>query len=433
MRRMLVVASVVTLLGLRAAPAPADIAPDPEYGTSLAPWGPCGVRMADEHVTIRLEKERVLVKAAFTLVNGDKPARLRVGFPDTVTSSRWSSDVSEPPEPGDPKLLEFRARVDGQEQAVTPRYYQEKVGPLERGELAEAFRAKERALEQAATPEEKARLQKEIEQARETYGWWSSAGWLTWQMDFAAGATRTVEVTYRTSYRGAYRRELLGAAGFDYILKTGAFWDGVIGRALVDVELGEGLVHAQVDLEPAGAVKTSTGWRWDWKDLEPTFDVRLNVRSFPDMATAAKAMREQALAAEASGELGAAAEAWSTVYYASAAEKRWDVAAEAAGRVAGLERTLAGDQGPANPKHPRVRFDVRAAYVPWEALRLEALVAAGDGAGARAAAAEAKPVLEAWLAVPGPSMPWGRLDVDAVKAALERARTLLTDAPAPAR
>ncbi len=413
------------------APARADIAPDPEYGTTLAPWGPCGVRMADEHVVLRLERDRVLVEATFTLVNGESASKLRVGFPDAVQATRWSTDVADPPEGASPKLLEFRARVDGREQPVTPRYYQRDVGPLVRSELADAFRAREAALERATTPEEKARLQAEIDRARETYGWWNGTGWLTWEMEFAPRATRTVEVSYRTSYRGEYRRSLLGAAGFEYILKTGAFWDGVIGRAIVDVELGAGLTPAHLVLEPSGAVPTPGGFRWDWKDLEPTFDVKILVRTHPDLAAAAEAYRRSALEAEKAGERVAAAHAWASTYYALAEGGRWAEAAAAAARVAALEAELAGSEGPASRTHPRPRLDLRGTYVPWAGLWVEALVKAGDEAGAARAAVAARPVLDAWLAAASSSIPWGRLDGARTKELLELVRRLTGSDPPP--
>lgn len=419
-------ALLLALVGARGLPpASADIAPDPEYGTTLAPWGPCGVRMADEHVTLRLEKDRVLVKALFTLVNGDQQAQLRVGFPDVVTPSQWSSDVNDPPQGGLPKLQEFRALVDGAEVKTAPRYYQQKVGPLERTDLATSFRAKEAALEKAATPEEKKRLEDELAKARETYGYWQSSGWMVWEMAFAPKQERKVEVTYRTQYRGSNRPTLLGSGGFQYILKTGAFWDGPIGRALVDLEFGEGLTPANLArTSPDGWVKTERGLRWDWKDLEPTFDIELEVKTYADLAAAAAGYRAQAEAAEKAGETQQAAWAFGCAYTALAQQEQWKQAAQAARDVLRLERVLTDGQGPASPKHPRTRLDWRGPFVPFEARLLEALDKAGLADEARQAAAEVRPALEAWLPL-SEKGGWGAPDAGAVKQALERVKALL--------
>lgn len=226
---------VGALAGPGAVPGAADIAPDPEYGTSLAPWGPCGVRMLDEHVTLRLGPERVDVVARFTLVNGPEPARLRVGFPEAVKASTWSSDEHQPPEGAMPRMIDFEARVDGVVQPTQPRYFQQDVGPFVRTGLAEEFRKREREIEAAATAEEKQRLQAELDKHRGDFGWWSSQGWLVWEMQFAPKQTRKVEVTYASPYLHG-RASLQDARNFRYILTSGAFWDGTIGEAVVEVE-----------------------------------------------------------------------------------------------------------------------------------------------------------------------------------------------------
>ena len=80
---------IVTILILAAAgPAMADIAPDPEYGQSLAPRKPCNVELVEEHVRVTMKKDSADVSAVFLLRNTGPQTSFEVGFPDTVTPSR---------------------------------------------------------------------------------------------------------------------------------------------------------------------------------------------------------------------------------------------------------------------------------------------------------------------------------------------------------
>ena len=181
----------------------ADIAPARQFGTTLAPWGISGIRMTEEAVRIRLGKTRAYFEATFELKNDTvEEVSLDVGFPDSVGAGRWSSDVREPPQSPYPSLQGFEVRVDGRTIHPEPRFYQQKVGPLERTGLAASYRKREREIAEASDPEKKAQLQAALDKDRESFGWWSSSGWLAWPMTFEPGAVRRVAVTYVLPYRG---------------------------------------------------------------------------------------------------------------------------------------------------------------------------------------------------------------------------------------
>lgn len=428
MRRWLQGVGVAGLAGAllvsAAVPARTDIAPDPEYGTSLAPWGPCGVRMADEHVTLRLAPEQVEVIARFTLVNGAAPARLRVGFPEAVKASSWSTRADRPPEGALPRMVDFKARVDGVEQAAQPRYFQKDVGPFVRTDLAEEFRRREQAIEAATSPEEKARLQAELDQHRGDFGWWSSQGWLVWEMTFTPNQTRKVEVTYRSPY--LHTGGLQEARNFRYILTSGAFWDGTIGEAVVEIETVGGLTPAHlIRLAPEGAVKTGKGARWVWKDLEPDFDLGIDV-GHPDLAAASavhRARGKDLSQGAAEGDLQQAAGSWCMAYRCDVERKAWKEAAEACRAVLALEARLAATGDPAQ-RHVQCsgwRPWERRNPLPWEARLVDALVEAGDPAAARTAAEEQLPALKRWLSSTLPED-----EREPLKAAIKRLETLLT-------
>jgi hypothetical protein len=377
----------------------ADIAPDPEYGTSLAPWGPCGVRMLDEHVTLRLGPERVDVVARFTLVNGAEPARLRVGFPEAVKASTWSSDEAQPPEGALPRMIDFQASVDGVAQKAEPRYFQQDVGPFVRTGLAEEFRKREQAIEAAKTPEAKRRLRAELDAKRGDYGWWSSQGWLVWEMTFAPRQTRKVEVSYASPYLHG-RASLQDARNFRYILTSGAFWDGTIGEAVVEVETVGGLVPANlIRLAPEGAVKTEKGARWVWKDLEPTFDIGIDV-GHPDLAAASAAHRARGTElsqGSMEGDLEQAAYSWCMAYRCDVERKAWKEAALACRAVLAIQDRL-DPTGQSERRNRNVECDgnplLISAPARWEARLVDALENAGDPAAARAAATELLPALK---------------------------------------
>ena len=130
--------------------------------------------MAAEHVDAEIRGDQAWVTCIFTNT-GPATERL-MGFPQAL-------------EGDSPELLDFRAFVDQNEVSVT-------------------FRPN-------AQPQ----------------GEWDYAGWHTFTVPFAAGQTRTV----RNTYQGRLTWESNGARLFEYVLHTGAAWQGPIGQADITV------------------------------------------------------------------------------------------------------------------------------------------------------------------------------------------------------
>lgn len=406
----------------------ADIAPARQYGTTLAPWGASEIRMTGEVVRIRLEKEQAIFDVTFQLENaGDEAVSLDVGFPDAVQVGSWSTDVRTHPSQPFPRLRNFEVLVDGEAASAEPRFFQRDADPLLRTEVAESYRRRERAIAAEGDPEKKARLQAALEQDREFFGWWNSQGWLAWPMTFDARQRRTVTVRYDLPYRGPYRHELLGFKAVEYVLKSGAFWDGPIGRVVIEIELGEGITHGHVkQLGLPGSTRTEQGFRWELQDLEPTQDVELVLTDYVDAADALRGYSE--LAKAQSGEDAEKKAAW---YRCTA----WEVAQqlepsgleiELVQKILTYERKVLPAREGAWHGHPRIRYDIRAPYVPWEWRLVQSLERNGRTEEARRAARKALPVLTWWLGDErGRDWNWGRVPVEMLKSAIAHCETLI--------
>ncbi|HWI64610.1 MAG TPA: hypothetical protein VNT75_22495, partial [Symbiobacteriaceae bacterium] len=142
-------------------------------GETVFPMGEPTVRMEAEEVLLRIDPERTAVSLSFTFANSGPAKQVLMGFPLQQTFEGR----------GHPELNEFTTRVDGTAVPVV--------------------------TEKASAGE--------------------YPGWITWPVAF--GANQTVTVT--NSYWGTNTYWSNGDTLAGYILKTGAVWNGTIGRARV--------------------------------------------------------------------------------------------------------------------------------------------------------------------------------------------------------
>jgi hypothetical protein len=403
-----------------APPTSADIAPARQFGTTLAPWAASGIRMTREAVKIRLERRTAKFHATFWLKNDrDEPVSLDVGFPDAVRYGYWSSDPKTEPAGPMSKLRNFEVTVDGAPIKANPRYFRSKVSLRKSVGLLQSYRRREREIAQEKDPEEKARLRDALGRERESLGWWFSGGWLAWRMAFAAGDSHRVVVSYDLPYRPAYRRQILGFNAVEYILKSGALWRGPIGQVTVEIELADGLSHEHMaKLEPGGYQKTKTGFRWDLESLEPTEDVKIVLRDYANHRDAVRGYRERAEAARSEGEARKEAGLLCMAWEAAQKLEPRSMEIDLARRILAYERSVVAEKGTAFNVHPRVRIDIRAAYVPWEWRLVQSLDRNGRHAEAREAARAALPVLRRWmLDDEGRNRNWGRVEIATLRTA----------------
>lgn len=363
-RRVLPIVFAPAFVLLIASASRADIAPDPEFGQSLAPREKTLVAMTAEEVTIRLGPEKAAVRAVFHLVNTGPATKLEVGFPDVVSPASWSTNA--PPEGVSARRLhDFRAAVDGEVVPHRTKFLQEKDDPFHHEEVAKDPGRADR---------------------------WVFAGWMLWDMEFAEGQERTVEVEYWVPYRPPYRPTLLGDRTFTYVLRTGAPWKGPIGRAVIDVRLADGMTHGHLGpAKPDGAVRTAEGLRWTLGNLEPTEDVTIPVRQYPDLEAAAAGSLESARKCEEKGDDGGAAYALARAAECQERTGQYAACIETCRRIVALEKAAPAD------RPLRTRLWWKDAYVPWECRIVRCLVRLGKTEEARAAARDAIAALESLL------------------------------------
>ncbi|MEM7249110.1 MAG: hypothetical protein AAF533_27565 [Acidobacteriota bacterium] len=109
--------------------------------------------------------------------------------------------------------------------------------------------------------------------------------WRVWEQTFTAGTTTRLDVRYRTAlhdYAGISR------IPYVYVLRTGRYWKGSIGEAIVRVHAREMPLEAIREAHPDGHVADPTArtLTWSFRDLDPEEDIGFLIS--PGAITAAK-------------------------------------------------------------------------------------------------------------------------------------------------
>ncbi|MFZ5823624.1 MAG: hypothetical protein ACOY94_04735 [Bacillota bacterium] len=251
MRRTLALLILALLLLPQAALA--DSAPLYPAGPTLQPLAETRVRMASEAIAIHVGRARPLDAVQWQELQADVhvtfhfvPAAdesLEVGFPLRMSLPRSN---------GSERLEGFSVKVDGQ--------------PLPHTE-------------------------REV-----TYGG-ETTGWAVWQMAFKQGQPQNVAVSYRIRFSRGKLPELR----LFYILKTGAFWDGTIGHATAAITFDRPLRAGDILAETTpGFRHDGETVRWEWRELEPDFDIHLQVNDifWLDLPAEAEALLTKELTRE---------------------------------------------------------------------------------------------------------------------------------------
>ena len=238
---LMVAASVAASAGPSARHAHADSAPLYPAGGALTTTGVTQVQMTSERVSVEIQPAgagvagyRAHVVAEFSLHNPGPATSLTVGYPESVRTP-----AAEMAGPFQILTVEgLTVAVDGQPVTVSEESVQEDAS-------GGAYDAENL--------------------------------WFAWPMEFESGATRGVTVTFEQQVRGQKPPAPQWFA-FDYVLVTGAGWDGLIGDAEISVQF-----PGDVDLDafyavsplpfgaPAQAGVSRDGQRVVWQntDFEP--------------------------------------------------------------------------------------------------------------------------------------------------------------------
>lgn len=109
--------------------------------------------------------------------------------------------------------------------------------------------------------------------------------WNTFEIPFAAGQSRLIDVTYTILPRGGY---------FLYVLQTGRLWKGPIGDLTIDVNLGREAVFPDLlSVQPAGYHTQGDHILWHFTNYEPEQDIEIE-SMFPDFWTTVRPLRDAA-------------------------------------------------------------------------------------------------------------------------------------------
>jgi hypothetical protein len=109
--------------------------------------------------------------------------------------------------------------------------------------------------------------------------------WRTFEVPFATGQTRLVDVTYKIRPRDGY---------FLYVLQTGRLWKGPIGDLTIDVNFGRAPAFPDLlSVQPAGYRTQGNHILWHFTNEEPEQDIEIESMS-PEFWKSVRPLKEAA-------------------------------------------------------------------------------------------------------------------------------------------
>jgi hypothetical protein len=280
---LIVVASLMASFRPSVDHAHADSAPlYPAAGGTLTTTGQTAVQMASQQVSVEIRHDpeadsgyRAEVEATFDLYNPGEATSLTVGYPEEL----FRTIGEHPPL----RLVNLAVRVDGQPVTVSSELVRENAS-------GNAFEV-------------------------------TDSDWLVWPVDFESGASHLVTVSFEQELRGQSREFVDGRAYggvffFDYVLISGAGWDGPIGEAEISVQFPE-----DIDLDtfytvspmafglPAEAVALRQSQKVIWRngDFEPDENFTIAFLS-PEVSAELRRARQIAASSNDAADHGRLAE-----------------------------------------------------------------------------------------------------------------------------
>lgn len=94
----------------------------------------------------------------------------------------------------------------------------------------------------------------------------------SWVVDFEENERKSLIVRYK----------LESPDGIEYILKTGALWKGRIDEIDVNVEFSEPASFLEIEAEPENYYYNGKGIQWQFKNIEPSFDLYIKHVPVPE-------------------------------------------------------------------------------------------------------------------------------------------------------
>jgi hypothetical protein len=208
--------------------ARADNAPMWESPQGLAPGGPnVTVRMADEQVDIKVVEQGgnplAVVNATFDMANDGPAATMLTGFPNSAYSALVGSDY-DPVTFTPARITNFKAWTDSATFTPTSR---------------------------------------QVTPSGQRFG----SDWFVWNMSYPQGKTIAVHVAYQQQLDAGYTVDW---SHVSYVLRTGALWNGPIGKATISMASDAG---ALMSTDPVPQQQEGGKLIWSFENFKPTQDI----------------------------------------------------------------------------------------------------------------------------------------------------------------
>jgi Domain of unknown function (DUF4424) len=217
---------------------------------STGPFRPVNVEsveMVSEKLDIELKQGAALISITYQLHNPGKAVKVEMGFPCSVAVKMEYNDGKAAPVESLPQLEGFSLTADGK--AVESKLVEDHA-------TLPAGKEQETALGVIT-------------------------GWQVVKLQFAAGQTRTVSVSYRNPYfrdvSYMSRKTDKSAPAMRYLFSAAALWKGVIKSGEVTVR-ATGIKPDDVILShPKRFKRDGSQWIWTFTDFEPTMQDDLQI------------------------------------------------------------------------------------------------------------------------------------------------------------
>ena len=221
-----------------------------ETGT-LAPFQPQGlerIQIKTEVLKIKLFADYAKVSVYYEFENSGDKTEIVFGFPVEEAPTYYSSEENKNTAP--PGIRSYEVRVGEKVLASEWR----KVSQDERNQIVNLK---------------------------------GMAGWLVSKSSVPAKANYSMSIQYEVEHEGGIHSisddEWSSGLSFAYRLSTGAAWGGPIEEGKIVITRGEGVKSFECELkQPLDKFeKTETGWKWDFKNLEPGLEHDLKIAVSP--------------------------------------------------------------------------------------------------------------------------------------------------------
>jgi hypothetical protein len=209
-----------------------------DNGFNVYPINNDKIRMVSEKVTISRTKSRgTLVECNFIFENTtDEELKIKIGFPTSIFYPGERHSVS---------LKHFTSYIDGQEAPVT-----------KREEIVKKWNSYR------------------YENGKEVpYEAHAKRYWYTWDVTFPPHARLNLKNNYRTGLSASS----IGGSWFEYVLKTGANWQGTIGKAVIEaIYEDEDYFKRYVGrIKPDNYKIVGNKIVWEFIDFVPTENIKI--------------------------------------------------------------------------------------------------------------------------------------------------------------